>query len=612
MNEELKVIISAEVTKLKKGVEDAEKQIKGFKEHVKDAGKDVDANFARMGGAIESAMKIGAAAAVVAGVAIYEFASKTAETADNIDKMSQRLGLSRQAYQELDYVLSQSGSNIDSFGMGVKSLLANMDSANEGNATAAANFAALGVSVSDASGALRSQEEVLQDVIVAFQAMENGSEKNRLATELFGRAGQDIIPLLNAEAGRFEELTAKANELGLIMSDDAVNAGVEFTDTLDTLQRSIGAVGNEIGAELMPYVTDAMQYIIDHMPEIKSTIEEAGQAVKDAIGWAQEHQGVLLAIGATIGVIVAAITMYNIVAGIKTAMAAAEVASVGALAAAYAAQAVAMGIALLPYIAITAAIVVLIAVIVLCVKHWDEIKAKVQEVAEGIKEAVMLMVEDVKEKFEAIKQAISDKVQAAKDKAEHTFEALKIAIQTKIEQAHNLVRGVVDKIKDVLSFNGLSNAVSNVFNSIKTAISDKLNAARDIVKSAIDKIKGFFNFSWSLPHLKMPHISITGSFSLMPPSVPNFGISWYAKGGVFDNPTLFNSGRGLAGIGEAGAEAVVPLENNTEWLDRIAERLSGGGRDIVLQIDGREFARASVDSINGLTKQTGRLALQVV
>ena len=132
-------------------------------------------------------------------------------------------------------------------------------------------------------------------------------------------------------------------------------------------------------------------------------------------------------------------------------------------------------------------------------------------------------------------------------------------------------------------------------------------------KEIVRLFKGFFKFEWSLPKLKLPHISITGSFSLVPPSVPKFGIEWYAEGGVFDSPTLFNYGGGIGGLGEAGAEAVVPLEKNTKWLDRIAERLAGYGGDkpIILQVDGKTFAQTSIDSINQLTRQTGKLGLRL-
>ena len=161
----------------------------------------------------------------------------------------------------------------------------------------------------------------------------------------------------------------------------------------------------------------------------------------------------------------------------------------------------------------------------------------------------------------------------------------------------------------------IKQSVVGIFNKIKNGISEKMNGAREAVKNVIDKIKGFFNFTWSLPKLKMPHLKITGEFSISPPKVPKFAVDWYARGGVFDKPTFFTSGGRLGGLGEAGAEAIVPLENNTQWLDKIADKLLdklGGGRNIILQVDGKTFGQISVDSINALTKQTGNLPLVIV
>ena len=156
----------------------------------------------------------------------------------------------------------------------------------------------------------------------------------------------------------------------------------------------------------------------------------------------------------------------------------------------------------------------------------------------------------------------------------------------------------------------------NIFNKIKDGIQEKINNAKDKVKEAIDKIKDFFNFSWSLPKLKMPSISITGKFSLDPPSVPKFSISWNALGGVFDTPTLFGFGDSLQGLGEDGAEAVVPLEKNLGWLNKLADMLSerlgsDNSTPIILQVDGTTFAQTSIRTINQLTKQTGSLGLVI-
>jgi hypothetical protein len=99
-----------------------------------------------------------------------------------------------------------------------------------------------------------------------------------------------------------------------------------------------------------------------------------------------------------------------------------------------------------------------------------------------------------------------------------------------------------------------------------------------------------------------------------PPQVPSLTVDWYAKGGVFDSPTLFGYGGGIGGLGEAGAEAVVPLEKNTKWLDIIADKLAAkqGNQPIVLTVDGKVFAQTSIDAINNLTRQRGSLALNLV
>ena len=208
---------------------------------------------------------------------------------------------------------------------------------------------------------------------------------------------------------------------------------------------------------------------------------------------------------------------------------------------------------------------------------------------------VTFLYEKISAIFTKIKDTMTEKISAAKDKVVEIFEKIKTSITDKITAA-----------KDTLS---------NILENIKSKFTSIFDKCKNVVKNAIDKIKGFFNFKWELPKIKLPHFSISGKFSLNPPSIPRFSVSWYQKGGIFDNPTLFGYGGRIGGLGENGAEAIVPLEKNLGWLDKLASMLddrmnNGSGRAIVLQVDGKTFAEIAVDSINDLTKQTGSLPLR--
>lgn len=154
--------------------------------------------------------------------------------------------------------------------------------------------------------------------------------------------------------------------------------------------------------------------------------------------------------------------------------------------------------------------------------------------------------------------------------ASSQWESIRSTITSKLSSAKSTVSSLMSGITSTMS-SGLSSALSTVsgkFSSIYSTISSKMSAARDAVGNAISALKSKFNFSWSLPHLKLPHVSISGSFSINPPSVPHFGISWYKDGGILTRPTIFGAaGNNLLAGGEAGAEAVVPLATLWDKLE---------------------------------------------
>ena len=272
-----------------------------------------------VGGGIKAvagaAVAVGAAASAGAA-AMYGMATKAAAATDTIDKMSQKIGVSRTAYQELDFVLSQSGTSVDKMQSGMKSLTTAIDGVSTGNKAAIENFQKLGVSAVDANGKLRNQEDVLFDTIAAFQKMEDGTEKARLAQELFGRTGTELMPLLNGQAGSMEEMRKQAHELGLVLADDAVDAGVKFTDTIDQMKRSFGAAATQVGVKLMPIIQQAASWVIANMPMIQKVVGKVFDIIGSGVSvvvdfiaqlivawaeWAESNQETVDSIIAAIG-----------------------------------------------------------------------------------------------------------------------------------------------------------------------------------------------------------------------------------------------------------------------------------------------------------------------
>lgn len=228
--------------------------------NVGNAGRTAGSNF--VGGLGKGLAVAGAATAMVgaaaikAGDAFADAAGEVAAYGDNIDKMSQRLGLSYEGFQKWDYILGQSGVDIDSMQAGLKTLTNQLDDARNGSADAQARFEALGLSIEDISN--MSREEVFEAVIAGFQQMEDSTERAALANDLFGRSGQNLTPLFNQSIEETQALAQAAEDLGLIMSDDAVRASADYQDALDTMQRSMNGLKNNMMGNFLPGITSVM------------------------------------------------------------------------------------------------------------------------------------------------------------------------------------------------------------------------------------------------------------------------------------------------------------------------------------------------------------------
>lgn len=280
------------------GFDDAGKEADKFGDEVKDSAKvadDAGGKFEKLGSIMKGvAAGIGVAmaaigtAAVGAGKKLYDMANDAAAAGDEVDKASQRLGLSRQGYQEWDYVLSQNGASISSLENGMKKLNNTVDDAVSGSASATEKFERLGISMADLQG--KSREEVFEMTVKGLQGIADEGEKAAIANDLLGTSSVELGALLNQTAESTDALKNKASELGLVMSDESIDAAVNYTDAMDNLTRSFAGVKNNITSQLLPGFT----MVLDGLTGLITGQEGAAEQLKEGARQTVDQIAVIL------------------------------------------------------------------------------------------------------------------------------------------------------------------------------------------------------------------------------------------------------------------------------------------------------------------------------
>lgn len=519
------------------------------------------------------------------------------DTGVSVDSLADSLKTNAPALQEMGFNASDAAM-----------FLANLD---KNGVDASSTMAGLKKALANAAKEGKPMDKAMADIEKSIKGADSETKAIQKSMELFGSKGGAAI----AKAVRSGKLSFA--DLGTSMKDFEGNVNDTFENTLDAPDKFALAIQGirtdmaDMAGNLMDKYAPQIETAIDGIANIAKGLFEA---VDKGVGFFTKNGDLIISI---IGGIAAATAVYL---GYTTAL---TVMTNGWMALTVVQKLVAAGQAVVnavmaanPIGLVIAAIAGLVAAFVILWnkseafrKFWIELWEKIKEAASKAKEKISGWIDNIKEKINEfgekateIKNSIvekweniKNKTKELKDKVVEFFENIRSGIADKIAKAKDSVSDAVDKIKEFLSFSGLKKKVSELFEGIKEKITSPIEKAKELVDKAVEKIKGFFPISMGkiFSGIKLPHFNISGGEA--PWGIggkgkkPSIGIDWYAKGGVFDK------GATLVGLGENGAEAIVPLERNTKWISRVV-------KEMVDQLDvagARNALRGNVNAMNG-------------
>ena len=244
----LMVRVSADTNDLSKGLQKSKGQITNFAQSARRVGDGMTKN-------ITAPVMAGASALIV-------MTNRFANAADEIDKTSIRTGIGREELQGLRFAAEQTGVEFGSLQSSMARFTRGIASAENGTGTMADSMAKLNIALEDNEGNTRNVTELYQESLHALADMEDETQRNVIASDLFGRQFMELIPLLDQGSDGIDELVERANELGLVMSDQAVGDLVDYKDAMHEIQEEFGAVWREISLKFAPVMTDTLIPII--------------------------------------------------------------------------------------------------------------------------------------------------------------------------------------------------------------------------------------------------------------------------------------------------------------------------------------------------------------
>ena len=255
-----------------------------------------DVNKAKLDGLKDSLTKVSKVAAnvgkVVVGIttallaaagatakAIFNNVRETSKLGDEIDKESQKLNITAENYQKLNYAMQMNGASIDDVSKGMKTIVSDLGKMSNGINKANDKYKKLGISLRNSNGSLKTSEQVLFDSIDALSKMGDETKRNAIAQEIFGKSAAELTPLLNSGSAGIKELMQEAENYGMVMSNEAVKASADFDDALTRLQGTFKGLKNRMTSTLLPGITK----IMDGFSGLISGTDKTGKKIKEGI-----------------------------------------------------------------------------------------------------------------------------------------------------------------------------------------------------------------------------------------------------------------------------------------------------------------------------------------
>ncbi|MBE5825260.1 MAG: phage tail tape measure protein [Butyrivibrio sp.] len=489
------------------------------------------------------------------------------------------LGFSVEDTAEAIGLMANAGIKSSQAGTSLRTIMNNL--AGEVKFTGA-SFGEMQIATTNTDGSMRDLSDILADCRVAFSQMSE-SEQAANAEALVGKnAMSGFLAIMNAADADINKLSGAIANCDGTSEQMAKTMQDNLSGQLQILKSQLQELAISLGDTMMPVIRKIVEHVqafvdkLNHMDEgTKRTIITVGLVVA-ALG------PVLIVVGK---VITAVGTILTVIPKVVSVVKLLTVACSGGVVPALVSGASALGgivVAAGPVIAIIGAVV---AAGVLLYKNWDTIKEKAGQLKEHMAQKWSEIKENTSQTWNNIKDHVSKTTDNLKSMVSQKLSNIKKAFDDNGGGIKGTVAALWTAIKEryTLGFDVINTLSGGKLDGIKQAFQNKMSQAADAVHNAIERIKSFFNFSWSLPHIKLPHFSISGSFSLDPPSVPHLSVDWYKNGGILDGPTIFGMQNGrLLGGGEAGKEAVAPIDVlKTYVAEAVADGMRGQNSQVV-------------------------------